>query len=231
MSTNKFELEAELRADIGKGASRRLRHANKVPAVVYGAGEAPVSLTLNHDKVNVALAQEAFYSHILSLKVGSKMEKVILKAIQRNPSKPRIHHIDFLRIRADQKLTMHVPLHFINEDKALGVKDGGAISHLMNDVEVSCLPAHLPEFIEVDVANLELDKSLHLSELKLPKGVELTAFAHGVEDHDQAVVSIHIPRIIEEVIEVAAEEAAAPEGEADANAEQPAADADKKEKE
>jgi len=195
----KFELDAELRADIGKGASRRLRHANQVPAVIYGADQAPISLTLNHDKVKVALAQEAFYSHILTVKVaGKKNEKVILKALQRDPAKPRVMHMDFLRVKADQKLNMNIPLHFIGAEKAPGVKEGGVFSHLMSDVEVSCLPANLPEFIEVDVSAVALNQSVHLSDIKLPKGVELVAFAHGVEGHDQPVVSIHIPRIIEE---------------------------------
>jgi large subunit ribosomal protein L25 len=212
MATIKFELDAEVRADIGKGASRRLRHANKVPAVIYGAGEDSIALTLDHNKALHALSHEAFYSHILTLKVGNKNEKVILKDVQRHPAKPRIAHIDFLRIRADQKLHMHVPLHFTGEENAPGLSAGGAFSRLMNDVEIACLPADLPEFIEVDVSNLALDQSVHLSELKLPKGVELTAFAHGVEGHDQAVISIHVPRIIEE--EVVVEEAATEESEA-----------------
>lgn len=212
MSSIKFELEATAREDIGKGASRRLRHSNLVPAVVYGAGEAPLSLTLNHDKLTVALKHEAFYSHIVTLKHGKKAEKVIIKALQRHPSKPRIQHIDFLRIRADQKLKMNVPLHFLGEENAPGIKEGGIFQHLMTDVEVTCLPADLPEFIEVDVSDLALDQSIHLSQLNLPKGVELVAFAHGVEDHDQSVISIHIPRIVEEeVVEAAApEEGAAP---------------------
>lgn len=213
MSSLKFELDAEVRGDIGKGASRRLRHANKVPAVIYGADQEPKSLTLNHDKVTVALAHEAFYSHILTLKLDGKSEKVILKDVQRHPSKPRVQHIDFLRVKANQKLRMNVPIHFLGEEKAPGIKAGGIFNHLMSDVEVSCLPANLPEYIEVDVSNLDLDQSVHLSEIKLPHGVELVAFAHGVEDHDQAVVSIHIPRIMEEeVAEVVTEESA--EGEA-----------------
>lgn len=200
MSNIKFELEAELRNDIGKGASRRLRYADKVPAVVYGAGEPAVSLTLDHNKTSHALSHEAFYSHILTLKVGKKAEKVILKSMQRHPAKPRIQHIDFLRVRADQKLHMHVPLHFIGEDLAPGLKEGGVFSHAMSDVEVSCLPANLPEFIEVDVSNMALNQVLHLSDLKIPEGVEFVAFAHGVEGHDTPVVSIHIPRIIEEEV-------------------------------
>lgn len=225
MATQKFELEAELRKDIGKGASRRLRHNNQVPAIIYGAGLEPKSLILNHNKVAVALAQEAFYSHILTLTIDKKSEKVILKSVQRHPAKPRIQHIDFLRIRADQKLKMNVPIHFIGEDKAPGLKDGGVFQHLMSDLEVSCLPADLPEFIKVDVSELKLDESIHLTQINLPKGVELVAFAHGVEGHDQAVISIHIPRIIEEVVEAPAptEEAAAATAEGAAPVEAPAA--------
>ena len=207
MATMKFELEAEVRSDIGKGASRRLRHASKVPAVVYGGGEKPVSLTLDHNKTLHALSHEAFYSHILTLKVGKAIEKVILKDVQRDPSRPRIAHIDFLRIRADQKLHMHIPLHFLGEEDALGAKEGGVFSHLMNDIEVSCLPSDLPEFIAVDVSGMELNSTLHLSDLKLPKGVELVAFAHGTEGHDHPVISVHVPRIIEEeIVEAVAEE-------------------------
>jgi len=207
MATMKFELEAEIRADIGKGASRRLRHANKVPAVVYGGNEKSLSLTLDHNKTLHALSHEAFYSHILNLKIDKTTEKVILKDVQRDPAKPRIAHIDFLRVRADQQLHMHVPLHFIGEENAPGLKEGGVFSHLMSDVEVVCLPANLPEFIEVDVSGMMLDQTLHLSDLKLGKGVELAAFAHGAEGHDHPVISIHIPRIIEEeVVEAVTEE-------------------------
>ncbi len=235
MTKIKFELEADVRADIGKGASRRLRHADKVPAVIYGGGEPAVSLTLDHNKANHALAQEAFYSHILTLKMGSKSEKVILKDVQRHPARPRIAHIDFLRVRADQKLHMHVPLHFTGEEKAPGLGEGGVFSHIMSDVEVTCLPADLPEFIEVDVSGMALDQTIHLSELKLSKGVELAAFVHGVEGHDLPVVSIHIPRIIEEEViteEVVAEEGAAlAEGEEAAAGEEAAEATDKSKKE
>lgn len=230
MSTNKFEIDAQLRDDIGKGASRRLRHANKVPAVVYGAGEAAVSLTLDHNQMFHSLTNEAFYSRILTLKINGKSEKVILKAMQRNPAKPRIAHMDFLRVRADHKLHMHVPLHFIGSEDAPGLKEGGVFSHNISDLEVSCLPANLPEFIEVDLSNFVLDQTMHLSEVKLPHGVELVAFAHGVEGHDLPVVSLHIPRIIEEeepVAEAAEGEEAAAEGEAA----QPAGDEAKASKE
>ncbi len=232
MASIKFELEAEVRADKGKGASRRLRHTNKVPAVVYGAGEPAVSLILNHDKVINALANEAFYSRILTLSIAKKDEKVILKAVQRHPAKPRVQHMDFLRIRADQKLHMHIPLHFIGEDKAPGLKEGGVFSHNINDVEISCLPANLPEYIEIDVSNMILNQTIHLSELKLPQDVTLVAFSHGVEGHDLPVVSLHIPRIIEEE-PIAAPAAETPEAGAEAGAtEQKAAGEaeDKKEK-
>jgi large subunit ribosomal protein L25 len=231
MSAIKFELDAEVRNDIGKGASRRLRHANKVPAVIYGAGQTPVSLTLDHNKVLIALDHEAFYSHILTLKVAGKGEQVVLKDVQRDPANPRVNHIDFLRVRADQKLHMHVPLHFIGDDKAPGVAEGGVVYHAVTDVEVSCLPANLPEFLEVDTSKMKLDETLHLSNIKLPKGVELVAFSHGVEGHDLPVVSIHKPRIIEEdlVVEAAAEEGAEEQTASAEGAD--AADADKKAKE
>lgn len=209
MAKVSFELDAEVRSDMGKGASRRLRHANQVPAVVYGANEPAQSLTLNHDKVVTALSNEAFYSHILTLNINGKAEKVILKALQRNPAKPRVAHMDFLRVRMDQKITMRVPLHFLNEDKAPGVREGGVVTHGMTDVEVSCLPANLPEYIEVDIINLGMDQTLHLTDIKAPQGVDFVAFAHGVEDHDLPVVSIHMPRIdVEEVPVAAAEEGA-----------------------
>lgn len=227
MSSIKFELDAEVRENIGRGASRRLRVADKVPAVVYGAGEKPVSLTLDHNKTMNALSHEAFYSHILTINIGKKSEKVILKAMQRHPARPRILHLDFLRVRADQKLHMHIPLHFKGEELAPGIKDGGIFSHSMSDIEISCLPKDLPEFIEVDVSNMVLNDVLHLTDIKLPKGVEIVAFAHGVEGHDASVVSLHIPKIIEEeVIEAApveGEEGAAPAAEGEEGA-APAAD-------
>lgn len=207
-----YELDAQVRQDKGKGASRRLRHAEQVPAIVYGAGKEPTSLTLDHNKVLVALQNEAFYTHILTLKVNNEPEKVILKALQRHAYKPRILHMDFQRIRADEKLKMHVPLHFVGADVAPGVIEGGQLSHLLSDIEVICLPAYLPEYIEVNVATLGMDKLLHLSELKLPKGVEIVSLTHN---HDLPVASIHMPRAeVEEVAPVAeaapAEGAAAP---------------------
>jgi large subunit ribosomal protein L25 len=223
---NLFEVQAELRTDAGKGASRRLRHAGQVPAIVYGGDDAPVSITLEHNKFLRHLEEEAFYAHILTLVIDGKKNKVVLKDLQRHPaSDVRIMHADFLRIDANQAMTMTVQLHFIGEDVAPGVKEGGAVSHLMTDVEISCMPADLPEYIEIDISALELDASIHLTELVLPKGVTLTALSHSQEEHleegerssyDQAVVNIHTPRVVVEVeedevaagdVEVAGEEA------------------------
>ena len=194
MSTS-FELSAESRGDTGKGASRRLRRTGKIPAILYGAGEAPLSLMLNHDALIHHLANEAFYSHILSINVDGKIVKAVLKDLQRHSHKPSVLHLDLQRISAKEKLRMHVPLHFIGEDVAVGVKkSGGVISHLAMDVEISCLPKHLPEYIEVDVSNLDINESLHLSDIQLPDGVEIVALLHGPE-HDTSIISIHLPRV------------------------------------
>ncbi len=189
-----FELNAEIRHDSGKGASRRLRRDNKVPAIIYGAEKNPVAITLDHHKIIKALENEAFYSHILTIHINKEKELVVLKDLQRDPSRPYILHIDFLRIQADHKITMHIPLHFTNENTCPGVKAGGTVSHSIADVEVICLPKDLPEFITVDLAKVELESVIHLSDLKLPKGVQLTALSHG---HDVPVVSIHKPRSAE----------------------------------
>ena len=189
-----FTVDAEPRTDLGKGASRRLRRTNQVPAVVYGAGKEPESIMIKHNEVLKHLDQEAFYSHILTLNVGKKSQQVILRDIQRHPHKLLILHMDFLRVRSDTSIQVNVPLHFINEDNCVGVKqDGGIISHLETEIHVDCLPGDLPEYIEVDVVNLELGSALHLSEISLPKGVTSVDLAHG-EDYDRAVVSVHAPR-------------------------------------
>lgn len=200
-----FELVAEARNDMGKGASRRLRRlADKIPAVIYGAGQPAESIQIEHRLAIKALENEAFYSHILTLKIDKKVEKVVLKDVQRHVTKPKILHLDFLRISAKEKLTMHVPLHFINENKAPGVIQGGVISHLATDIEIRCLPADLPEYIEVDLGGLALDHAVHLSDIQLPKGVESVALSHGNE-HDLSVASIHIPRSVIESDELETE--------------------------
>jgi large subunit ribosomal protein L25 len=190
--SDKFDLIAELREDQGKGASRRLRHKGKVPAIIYGAGRQPRALVFDHNKVLHKLENESFYSSVLNIKVGDKTQAAILKDLQRHPAKHMIMHMDFQRIVDDVEIKMNVPLHFMNEEAAVGVKQGGgSVSRLMNDVEISCLPKDLPEYIEVDIAELELDAMLHLSDIKLPAGVEIPMLAQGPE-HDHGIVSIHV---------------------------------------
>ena len=207
-----FEVNAESRTDQGKGASRRLRLDGKVPGVIYGAGKDPVSITLNHNELFHHLENEAFYSHILSVSVDGKAEQAILKDMQRHPSKPIVMHIDFLRVDAKQKLRVHVPVHFINEDQAPGVQEGGLVTHSLTEVDVICLPKDLPEFLEVDMGTLEMDATFHLSDFKLPEGVELVELSHG-KGHDQTVAAIHMPRAAKEEV-VVEEEGAAEGGEA-----------------
>lgn len=190
MSDAIFTLDAEVRTDMGKGASRRLRHAEKVPAILYGADKEPVALTLDHNKVIQAQEFEAFYSHVLTLNIGKEKVEALLKDIQRHPFKPKVMHLDFLRVDANKAVHTHVPIHFINEDAADSIKlHGGHAEHHVNDVEISCLPGDLPEFIEVDMTNVELGQTLHLSDIVVPKGVTLLELAKG-EDHDQAVVTV-----------------------------------------
>ncbi|MDH5326986.1 MAG: 50S ribosomal protein L25/general stress protein Ctc [Gammaproteobacteria bacterium] len=188
-----FTVEAEVRTDVGKGASRRLRHANKVPGVMYGAGQDAVSILMNHNEMLHHLEHEAFYSHILTMKVGGNSEKVVLKDVQRDPSKPKILHMDFQRVSETDKIHMHVPLHFVGEANSPGVKAGGSVSHSMTSLDVLCMAKDLPEFIEVDLSTLETGQALHLSDIKLPSGVTIPALSHGA-DHDTAVVSCHAPK-------------------------------------
>jgi large subunit ribosomal protein L25 len=200
MSNDDFVLHAVTREDEGKGASRRLRHQGLVPSVVYGGTKKPQSLSIIGKDFLRHLENEAFYSHIVTLDVDGKSEDVILKDLQRHPAKPIIMHADFLRVSKNKKLTTRVPLHFLNEETAIGVKkQGGIVSHIMTDLEISCLPADLPEYIEVDIANLEVDGAIHLSEIVLPKGVESVLLGHSNDDQDLAVVSIHMPRISSDV--------------------------------
>lgn len=191
--SNSIVLNATARADQGKGASRRLRRADKVPAIIYGGTDAALSLELEHNKVILLANQEAFYTHILTINIDGKPVQALLKDMQRHPFKPKVLHLDFLRVDATHALHTRIPLHFINEDSAPSVKEGGKVQHLATDVEISCLPQNLPEFIEVDVAKVELGQTLHLSDLKLPAGVALVELAKGA-DHDQAVVSVTLPR-------------------------------------
>jgi large subunit ribosomal protein L25 len=208
-----FELNAEPRADTGKGASRRLRRTGKIPAIMYGGNNDPESLTLNHNEVIRNLENEAFYSHILTVNVGGSKTRAVLRDLQRHPSKPFVQHMDLQRVSEAEKLRMNVPLHFIGEEDAPGVKAGGMVSHEIIEVEIECLPRDLPEYVEVDVSGLDIGDSLHLSDLKMPEGAVLLELARG-EGHDLGVVSVHAKRVVEEVEEeVAAPEAAAEGGE------------------
>ena len=191
---NDFTLNAELRSDLGKGASRRLRRlASLVPAVVYGGEKAPESISMLAKEIAKLLENDAAYSHIIELNVGGKKQNVIIKALQRHPAKGHVLHADFVRVVAGQKLTAHVPLHFLNQETSVGVKQqGGEVSHSAVEVEVSCLPKDLPEFINVDMANVEVGQILHMSDLVLPAGVELVALAHG---KDLPIANIHASRV------------------------------------
>ena len=185
-----FTVNAEPRDTTGKGASRRLRRANKVPAILYGGNEEPAMLNIAHNEIIQALEHEAFYSHLLTLNVGDKSQQVILKDVQRHPYKPVILHLDFQRVSAKDKLHVHVPIHFINENIAPGVKTGGGqVHHLINELEIVCLPKDLPEFIEIDLKDLQLNDVIHLSDIELPAGVTIVALTQG-SDHDHPVVNI-----------------------------------------
>lgn len=180
-----FNVIGQPREGTGKGASRRLRRTGQVPAIVYGGHQEPEMISVAHNELLKHLDHEAFYSHILNLQVGETTTSVVLKDLQRHPAKPFILHVDFMRVTQDEKLRMMVPLHFINEAKCKGIKAGGQTSHTMTEVEVLCLPKDLPEFIEIDMTEMEVGAILHLSELTLPQGVEL---AHP---SDEPVVSVH----------------------------------------
>jgi large subunit ribosomal protein L25 len=224
-----FELAGEARPLLGRTDARRLRRQGKVPAVMYGGGEAPQSVVLDHNAVSRQMSREAFYTSILTVKVGAKAQQVIVKDVQRHPAKPQIMHMDFQRIREDQEITLHVPIHFLNEANAKGVKDqGGVVDHLLSDVEVVCLPRYLPEYLEIDVTNLELNQIYHLSDIKLPEGVELVQLKHG---HDEPVVAVNPPRQEEVDVPVEAAEVAAAEVPATAQAAPDAAAAADGEKE
>ena len=190
MSEANFKLGASVRTDLGKGASRRLRREDKLPGIIYGGEEAPVSITLDHNKVNNSADFEAFYSHVLEINLDGKVVEVLVKDMQRHPFKPKITHIDFQRVIAGQDVHTNVPLHFVNEEKSAAVKAGGIAEHHVTEIEVTCLPKNLPEFIEVDMAGVEMGQTLHLSDLTLPAGVSSVELAKNDEAHDLAVVTV-----------------------------------------
>jgi large subunit ribosomal protein L25 len=222
-----FDLIAEFRDDSGKGASRRLRREGKVPAILYGGGRPPRNLAFDHNRVLQQLENESFYSTVLNVKVGDKEQAVILKDLQRHPARRQILHMDLQRILEDEEIRMNVPIHFLNEDTAPGVKQaGGKVSHLMTDVEVVCLPRYLPEYLAIDIGDLGLDEMRYISDIPLPEGVTIPALAQG-EEADQPIVSIHVIKevVIEEeegleaaapgAVPVAGEEAEEEEGSSD----------------
>ncbi len=210
----KFELNAEPRSEKGTGASRRLRRAGKVPAILYGAGKDPVSLSIEHDPLWHHTRHEAFFTSVLTIKIDGKIvDQAIVRDLHMHPYKPRVSHLDLQRVSATERLHLPVPLHFIGQETAPGVKlEGGLIAHLMTEVDVSCLPSQLPEFLTVDVSNLHVGDSVHLSNLTLPDGVVLTDLTHG---NDLAIATITVVRETEvEAPAAPAEAAPAPEAEA-----------------
>lgn len=187
--SNVFEFVAESRGQSGTTAARGVRRQGKVPAVIYGGHAEPKMLVLSHNEVVKHLEHEAVYSHVLDIKVDGKIEKAILKGVQRHPARVQVLHLDFMRVSMKEAIKVHVPLHFVNESSSVGGKKGGIAAHSMVDVEVSCLPSALPEYIEVDLAKVDIGETLHLSDLVLPKGVEIVALHQG-SDHDLPVVSM-----------------------------------------
>ncbi|MDX5377188.1 MAG: 50S ribosomal protein L25/general stress protein Ctc [Halomonas sp.] len=190
-----FTLNASVRNDLGKGASRRLRRANlEVPAIVYGGEQAPQPISVEKAAFYKAIEDESFFSSVLNLVIDGKKEQVVVRDLQRHPYKPLITHADFLRVDATHEITINVPLHVLGEEKSKGIKDqGGELHVLSNEVQISCLPKDLPDFLEVDISDVELGTTLHLSDLKLPAGVTLVELTHGA-DHDNAVLSITKPK-------------------------------------
>ena len=220
--SDQFELNAEVREDMGKGSSRRLRRlADNIPAIIYGGSKDPQPLTLIRKDLEKALENEAFYSHVLTIKVGKGKEKAILKDLQRHPAKNLVMHADFMRIDDNVSIKMHVPIHFLNEEECVGVKtEGGMIQHQATDIEVQCLPGDIPAYIEVDMLEIIIGQIVHLSDVTLPEGVTSVALSLG-ESHDLAIASVYAPKggdVDEDEVtdvEEGDEEAGAEEGDSD----------------
>ena len=208
----KIEINAILREAKGTGASRRLRHEGKVPGILYGGKDDAKSIELNAKDLFMQFKHEAFHASILTLNLDGKKESVLLRDYQMHPVRNNIQHIDLQRIDENKKLSVKIPFHFLNEDVAPGVKlEGGVVSHIMVDVDISCLPKDLPTYIEVDMIALSIGDSIRLSDIKVPEGVELTTLS---EDNDPTVTSISQPKVVVEETPVAAEgEEGAAEGE------------------
>ncbi|MDD3883649.1 MAG: 50S ribosomal protein L25/general stress protein Ctc [Gallionella sp.] len=201
-----IEINATIRSTQGTGASRRLRNTGRVPGIIYGSGDV-VMIDMDHNEIYHRLRQEAFHASVLTVNVEGKKDAVLLRDFQMHPFRQQVLHLDFQRVDVKQKMHIKVPLHFLNEEAGPGVKlGGGKIMHVMNDLDVICLPTDLPAFIEVDLGALDLGQSVHVSDIKLPKGVELAA--HGTHTGEAVVATIQVPR---GGIEAAAEAAAAEE--------------------
>jgi large subunit ribosomal protein L25 len=205
---NALSIDAELRNDLGKGASRRLRrNADLVPGIIYGAGKDPQPLTLVRKDLEKALENEAFFSQVVAVNVAGDVQKAILKDLQRHPAKERVMHADFMRIDENVKLKVNTQIHLVGEANSPGVKEGGVLDQQATEVEILCLPTDIPEYLEVDVSGLEMGDNIHLSDITLPAGVESTALALG-EDHDVLIVAVVAPRA---AVEEETEDEAAPE--------------------
>lgn len=208
-----FELNAQARTATGRAENRRLRKTGRVPAIIYGGKGEPVMFSLDHNDLSHHLDNEAFFSHIIKLKIDGNTEEAVLRDLQRHPARPFIEHADFLRIVAGEALRMSIPLHFVGEEECPGIVDeGGVMQHNLNELEIECLPRDLPEYLEVDCTKLNLHDSVHLSELVLPKGVQLVDLMGDEEEqNDLTVVSVQVPRA---AIELEAEDEAEAEAEA-----------------
>jgi large subunit ribosomal protein L25 len=200
-----IEISARKRETKGTGAARRLRRKGLVPGIVYGGDQGAVTIELDHKALYLSLRNERFHASILTLELGGAKEQVLLRAVNMHPFKPQVQHVDFQRVLKDRKLHMKVPLHFSNAEKSPGVKDqGGVVSHVLNELDITCLPDDLPEFVEVDLGNLSVGNSIHVRDLKLPKGVELAL----KKDENPVVATVVVPQLITEEEEAAAAAAA-----------------------
>ncbi|QOC23629.1 50S ribosomal protein L25/general stress protein Ctc [Wenzhouxiangella sp. AB-CW3] len=209
MSKN-YQIPAEMRTDVGKGASRRLRRAGRIPAVIYGGDREPASITIDHDLLLHAAEEEAFHASVLEINVGKKKQQVVLRDLQRHPFKPLLTHADFQRISEKESLRISVPIHFVNEEGSpAGKKAGVVVSHQVVEVEIEALPGDLPEYLEVDLANLQPGESVMLSQIPLPKGVTIPALEYGDESDDYAIVTAIFIRAGQGTGELAAEADAA----------------------
>ena len=202
--TSQYVLSGTKRENFGKRASKRYRRDNLVPAEIYGVSKDNQSILINGFELNNQIKDPQFYSNVIDLNVGKTKIEVILKDLQRDPQKSNITHIDFLVVDQNVKITVNVPIKYVNEETCVGVKtSGGVISHIITDVEISCFPKDIPENIEVDIQELDINQSIHLTEISLPDGVEFVSAAD--KDHDSAIVKCYQP--VEEVIETEAPEA------------------------